>query len=49
MKIRKIIPLLAATALLTGCNLFKSSESFNLLNILKKQHALKLMKNTKTV
>ena len=28
MKIRKIIPLLAATALLTGCNLFKSSESF---------------------
>ena len=28
MKIKKIIPLLAATALLTGCNLFKSSESF---------------------
>ena len=28
MKITKIIPVLAATALLTGCNLFKSGESF---------------------
>ena len=28
MKFTKILPVLAATALLTGCNLFKSGPSF---------------------